>query len=132
MRQDGPHERFCSFLSAKMEPQDAPKSMENLPKKYQKSSCKKQCRKILGTRKTGRESTMQARAPGPPTPSILASPGNIPLISLKYQASSSEVNFLRFRPLSYSTVYYCTVLYSTVHPSISLNKSSFKCIYIYI
>ena len=37
MRQDGPHERFCSFLSAKMEPQDAPKSMENPPQKESKN-----------------------------------------------------------------------------------------------
>ena len=89
MRQDGPDD---TTKPIKMEHQLAQKAIEK--------RMKKECRKILVTRKTGRESTMQAQRPGPPTPSILASPGKIPLISLKYQASSSEVNLLRFRPPS--------------------------------
>ena len=78
MRQDGPDDRFGSFLSALMAPQIAPKSKKNPSKKQSKSIMQKQYRKITLPRRTGRGSTIQAQAGGPPTPSVLASPGRIP------------------------------------------------------
>ena len=114
MRQDGPDEPFGPFLSAKMPPQVAPKSKKNPPKKQSKVYLQKQHWKIALNRRTAQASVMQAPTGGPPTPSILASPCKIPLISLKYQASSSEVNLLRFRP------YICISTYLYIYISIQL------------
>ena len=78
MRQDGLDDRFGSFLSALMAPQITPKSKKNHSNKQTKSIMQKPYRKITLAERTGRASTMQARAGEPPTPSNLASPGWIP------------------------------------------------------
>ena len=47
MRQDGPDERFGSFLTAKMTPQNAPKSKKTPLKKQSKNTVQKPCWKII-------------------------------------------------------------------------------------
>ena len=61
-RRDGPDERFCSFLNAKMATQNAPKSKKILSKKQPKNIMQKACRKITVPERTRRGSTMQPRS----------------------------------------------------------------------
>ena len=101
MRQDGPDEPFESFLNAKMAPQNPSKLNTNSPKKQWKKSMEKQRRRItIGLSVLGRRSAPQRCSPNLSDPLPLQfqpAPGR-QLISLKYQASSLEVNLLRFRP----------------------------------
>ena len=61
-RRDGPDERFCSFLNAKMATQNAPKSKKILSEKQPKNIMQKACRKITVPERTRRGSTMQPRS----------------------------------------------------------------------
>ena len=68
MRQDGPDERFGSFLTAKTTPQNAPKSKKTPPKKQSKNSVQKPCWKIIASRRTGKKLRGDAVAPRIPYP----------------------------------------------------------------
>ena len=68
IRQDGPDERFGSFLTANMTPQNAPKSKKTPPKKQSKNSLQKPCRKIIASRRTGKKLSDTSVAPPIPYP----------------------------------------------------------------